>query len=45
MTLDTRVNQSAVIGEILVGLLVGPSVLGLITYTDFVSGIAHLAGC
>jgi Kef-type K+ transport system membrane component KefB len=41
----SRVNQSAVIGEILVGLLVGPSVLGLITYTDFVSGIAHLAGC
>jgi Kef-type K+ transport system membrane component KefB len=40
--LASRINQSAVIGEILVGLLVGPSVLGLITYTDFVSGIAHL---
>jgi Kef-type K+ transport system membrane component KefB len=38
----SRVNQSAVIGEIVVGLLVGPSVLGLITYTGFVSGIAHL---
>ncbi len=38
----SRVNQSVVIGEILVGLLVGPSVLGLITYTDFVSSIAHL---
>ena len=38
----SRINQSAVIGEILVGLLVGPSVLGLITYTDFVSSIAHL---
>jgi Kef-type K+ transport system membrane component KefB len=37
-----RINQSAVIGQILVGLLVGPSVLGLITYTDFVSGLAHL---
>ncbi len=36
------VNQSVVIGEILVGLLVGPSVLGLVTYTDFVSAIAHL---
>ncbi len=40
--LAARVNQSAVIGEILVGLLVGPSVLGIITYTDFVSSIAHL---
>ena len=40
--LASRINQSAVIGEILVGLLVGPSVLGLITYTDFVSGLAHL---
>ncbi|HJJ98941.1 MAG TPA: cation:proton antiporter, partial [Methanocorpusculum sp.] len=34
--LATRIHQSAVIGEILVGLIVGPSVLGLITYTDFV---------
>ena len=40
--LASRVNQSAVIGEIVVGLLVGPSVLGLITYTGFVSGIARL---
>ena len=40
--LASRVNQSAVIGEILVGLLVGPSVLGIITYTDFVSSIAQL---
>ncbi len=40
--LASRINQSAVIGEILVGLLVGPSILGLITYTDFVSSLAHL---
>ena len=40
--LASRINQSAVIGEILVGLVVGPSVLGIITYTDFVSSIAHL---
>ena len=40
--LASRVNQSAVIGEILVGLLVGPGVLGIVTYTDFVSSIAHL---
>lgn len=38
----SRINQSAVIGLILVGLLVGPSVLGLITYTDFVRGLAQL---
>lgn len=40
--LASRVNQSVVIGEILVGLIVGPSVLGIITYTGFVSSIAHL---
>lgn len=38
----SRINQSAVIGLILVGLLVGPSMLGWITYTDFVRGLAHL---
>ena len=38
----SRINQSAVIGLILVGILVGPSVLGLVTYTDFVSGLATL---
>jgi Kef-type K+ transport system membrane component KefB len=38
----SRINQSAVVGEILVGILVGPSVLGLITYTDFVEALAHL---
>ena len=38
----SRINQSAVVGEILVGILVGPSVLGLITYTDFVAALAHL---
>ena len=40
--LASRINQSAVIGAILIGLLVGPSMLGLITYTDFVKSIAHL---
>lgn len=38
----SRINQSAVIGLILVGLFVGPSFLGLITYTEFVRSIAHL---
>jgi len=40
--LASRINQSVVIGEILVGLLIGPSLLGLITYTDFVEALAHL---
>ncbi len=37
-----QVNQSAVIGSILAGLIIGPSVLGLITYTDFVKSMGHL---
>jgi Kef-type K+ transport system membrane component KefB len=37
-----RINQSAVVGIILMGILVGPSLLGLVTYTDFVSSLAHL---
>jgi Kef-type K+ transport system membrane component KefB len=37
-----HINQSAVVGIILAGILVGPSLLGLVTYTDFVSTMAHL---
>ncbi len=37
-----RINQSAVVGIILAGILVGPSALGLVAYTDFVSTLAHL---
>lgn len=37
-----RINQSAVVGIILAGIIVGPSLLGLITYTDFVATLAHL---
>lgn len=40
--LAARIAQPAVVGEILVGLVIGPSFLGWITYTDFVSSIAHL---
>ncbi|MFH1133092.1 MAG: cation:proton antiporter [Nanoarchaeota archaeon] len=40
--LAARINQSAVIGEILFGMLIGPSVLGLITYTGFVEALAHI---
>jgi Kef-type K+ transport system membrane component KefB len=37
-----RINQSAVVGIILAGIMVGPSLLNLITYTDFVSTLANL---
>jgi Kef-type K+ transport system membrane component KefB len=37
-----RINQSAVVGIILAGIIVGPSLLGWVTYTDFVSTLAHL---
>ena len=37
-----RINQSAVVGIILAGVVVGPSLLGLVTYTDFASSLAHL---
>lgn len=37
-----RINQSAVVGIILAGILVGPSLLGLVTYTNFVATLAHL---
>jgi Kef-type K+ transport system membrane component KefB len=37
-----RINQSAVVGIILAGIVVGPSALGLVEYTDFVRTLAHL---
>ena len=40
--LASRIHQSAIVGEIILGVIIGPSVLGLITYTSFVKGIAEL---
>ena len=40
--LAARLHQPAVVGEILAGLVIGPSLLGWITYTDFVANLAHL---
>jgi len=40
--LAARINQSAVIGLILIGFIIGPSLLGLIEYTEFVESLAHL---
>jgi Kef-type K+ transport system membrane component KefB len=36
------INQSAVVGIIIAGVIVGPSWLGLVTYTGFVESLAHL---
>lgn len=40
--LASFISQSAVVGEILVGIVIVPSVLAWITYTDFVSSLAKL---
>ena len=37
----SRFNQSAVVGAIILGLIAGPSFLGLIRYEGFVEGIAR----
>jgi len=37
-----RINQSAVIGVILIGIIVGPSVFGWVKYTEFVEALAHI---
>ena len=37
-----RVNQSAVVGIIFCGIVVGPSLLNWVTYSDFVATLAHL---
>ncbi|MFH0862144.1 MAG: cation:proton antiporter [Candidatus Altiarchaeota archaeon] len=38
----SRINQSVVVGEILVGLVIGPSLLNMMTYSNYVEGMAHL---
>jgi Kef-type K+ transport system membrane component KefB len=38
----SRLNQSAVVGAILLGIIIGPSFLNVMTYTHFVEGMAHL---
>ena len=40
--LSNMIHLPAVVGQILVGLLIGPSLLGVITYNDFVANVAHL---
>jgi len=40
--LASKIHQSAIVGVIFAGILIGPSVLGLVTYTDFVRSLAQL---
>ncbi|VVB60763.1 Glutathione-regulated potassium-efflux system protein KefB [uncultured archaeon] len=37
-----KINQSAIVWEILLGIAIGPSLLGLITYTESVQSFAQL---
>jgi Kef-type K+ transport system membrane component KefB len=38
----SKFNQSAIVWEIVIGILIGPSLLGLITYTESVRSFAQL---
>ncbi|NWF35466.1 cation:proton antiporter [Mariprofundus sp. KV] len=40
--LSSWMHQPGVVGQILLGLIIGPSVLGWVTYTDFVANVATL---
>lgn len=40
--ISLKINQSAVVGVLVMGIIIGPSVLNVITYTDFVKSLAHL---
>jgi Kef-type K+ transport system membrane component KefB len=40
--IPSKINQSAIVWEILVGIAIGPSLLGFITYTESVQSFAQL---
>lgn len=40
--LASLLKQPAVVGQIIAGIFIGPSVFGIITYTDFISSLGHL---
>ncbi|MBT8138654.1 MAG: cation:proton antiporter [Gammaproteobacteria bacterium] len=40
--LASYIRQPAVVGQILLGIIIGPSVLGLVSYTTLVSNLAHI---
>jgi Kef-type K+ transport system membrane component KefB len=40
--LSSRINQSAVVGIIIIGILIGPSVFSVVKYSDAIKMLAHL---
>ncbi|MDP3298064.1 MAG: cation:proton antiporter [Thermodesulfovibrionia bacterium] len=40
--LSSRINQSAVVGIIVVGIIIGPSLLSIVEYSDAIKMLAHL---
>lgn len=40
--LASRINQSVVIGVIIIGIIIGPSLLGIVEYTKVIEMLAHL---
>lgn len=40
--LAARINQSAVVGIIIIGIIIGPSLLGIVEYSDVIKMLAHL---
>ena len=40
--LSSKIKQPAVVGQILLGIMIGPSLLGWVTYTTLVSNLAHI---
>jgi len=37
-----KINQSAIVWEILLGIIIGPSLFGIITYTESIQSLAHI---
>ena len=37
-----KLKAPQVVGEIIAGLIIGPSLLGWVTKTDFISGVAEI---
>lgn len=40
--LASRINQSAIVGIIIIGIIIGPSVFSFVGYTDAIKMLAHL---
>ncbi len=40
--LSSRINQSAVVGIIIIGIIIGPSFLSVVEYSDAIKMLAHL---